>query len=322
MISAYAHTNIALIKYMGKSDTTSNLPATGSLSLTLDCFGTKTSVKLIDGPKDLFTLEGELVKDHQYQQVTRFIDHVRALANSSQHCEIISRNDVPTASGLASSASGFAALALAASSAYGLRLSQAELSALARLGSGSAARSIFGGFSYIPSPPYTKECYALPLEAHLSLDVSMLVVQCSDRQKSLSSREAMLITKNTSPFYPAWVKTHPQDLTAAIHAVQSGDFTLLGETMEHSTLKMHATLLAAQPGVWYLKPTTLAIMDRVRELRRQNIEAYFTMDAGPHVKILCKAPMAKQLLNEFKNLGTVSIAKAGPAAHLVTKVTP
>lgn len=322
--TAYAHTNIALIKYWGKADVEQNIPATGSLSLTLDCFGTKTSVTLGDSLTDRLTLNQKAQEGLALDRVSRFLDRVRLLAGSQKRCHVESLNDVPTASGLASSASAFAALALAATKAYGVQLSEKELSLLARYGSGSAARSVFGGFALMHGGQglSSEECYAKTIASPSHFQVAMVVAQCSNAQKKVSSSEAMLHTAKTSPYYQAWIDTHSQDLTNATHAVSQGDIKLLGQLMEHSTLKMHACMHAARPAINYLNDATLRVMEGVRKLRSQGANCYFTMDAGPHVKVLCPQNEAETIGEELASLSgviRVDIARPGPGARVMQR---
>ena len=318
---AYAHTNIALIKYWGKLPGHLNLPATGSLSLTLENFGTQTTLSFIEAAQDIFVLNNQEQTGEPLLRVQRFLDIVRALGKSDRRCLVDSRNDVPTSSGLASSASGFAALSLAANQHYALNLNPVDLSQLARVGSGSAARSIFGGFVYMhPGTPVDKTGgYAEALATDPALDIRLIVVQCANTCKEISSRAGMLHTSNTSPYYPTWLATHAKDLEEATRAAMEGDFKTLGELTEHSTLKMHACMLAAKPGFWYFEPLTIAVMNKVKALRNDGVNCYFTMDAGPHVKVLCKAQHAEDIAKSFKKIKgivRIDIAKPGPGAKL------
>ncbi len=319
---AYAHTNIALIKYWGKLPGHLNLPATGSLSLTLENFGTQTALSFIDAPQDVFVLNNQQQIGEPLLRVQLFLDIVRALSKNDQHCLVDSRNDVPTRSGLASSASGFAALSLAANQLFSLNLNPIDLSQLARVGSGSAARSIFGEFVYMhPGSPVDKTGgYAEPLTTDPSLDVRLIVVQCASTPKKISSRAGMMHTSATSPYYSSWIATHAQDLEEATRAAMQGDFKTLGELTEHSTLKMHASMLAAKPAFWYFEPLTITVMNRVKALRDDGAHCYFTMDAGPHVKVLCQAQQAQAITNELRKIEgivQIDIAKPGPGAKLI-----
>lgn len=304
---AIAHANIALIKYWGKAQKAQNLPATGSLSLTLDCFWTKTTLQPAD--RDRLILNGVEQFGERLGRITRFLDSVRLKGTA---CEVISENHVPTQVGLASSASGFAALAVASNAFFELGLDDRGLSEIARMGSGSAARSIFPGLSLMHT-----EGYAESLES--GLDLNILVVHVSAAEKEMDSRTAMNLTAETSPYYPAWVSSHAQDLEAAVHAVKHSDFQKLGELMEHSTLKMHASMMAAQPAITYLEPLSLTVINTVKNLRREGLGAYFTLDAGPQVKVLCLAPEALLIKHELEKIpGVLQVqhAKPGPGAYL------
>lgn len=307
-VSAVAHANIALIKYWGKAPGSQNLPATGSLSFTLDCFFTKTTLQ--KSHEDRFILNGVEQTGERFTRVKAFLDLVRV---KNIACEVISENHVPTQAGLASSASGFAALACAANQFFALGLDERGLSELARQGSGSAARSIFSGLALMHT-----EGYAESIEAP-DLDLNLLVVHCLDGEKQVDSRTAMNLTAQTSPYYPAWVASHSADLKAAITAATHGHFQKLGELTEYSTLKMHASMMASQPGIWYFEPLSMAVMNAVRDLRRQGLQAYFTLDAGPHVKVLCPSKDALILKTELEKIpGILKIqhAKSGPGAYL------
>lgn len=322
--TAYAHTNIALVKYWGKRDDGGrglNLPAVGSLSLTLDRFGTETTVTLRpEATADTLVLDGVARPGAERARVAAFLDLVRALAGSRGFAEVTSRNDVPTAAGLASSASAFCALALAATRAYGLELPERGLSSLARRGSGSAARSVFGGFVHLHrgSRDDGEDCFAEPLAT--ALDARLVVVRCGQGPKDVGSTSGMGHSQATSPYFPAWVATHEQDLAEARAALQAQDLPRLGEVMEHSTLKMHATTFTARPPFFYWTPTTLAALSAVRELRARGTGAWATMDAGPHVKVLCApadaAPVAAALAQVPGVLGA-DTAAPGPGARLL-----
>lgn len=329
---AYAHTNIALVKYWGKRAQSSaqeralNLPATGSLSLTLDRFGTDTSVTLDrNASEDVAHLDGAPLSDQERDRISRFVDLVRTEVGDDCRVVVESRNDVPTAAGLASSASGFAALAVATSRAFGLSLSVTALSELARKGSGSAARSLIGGFARLERGERDdgKDCVARGLSTSPSLDLRLLVVRCAEGRKKVGSTVGMNSTMETSPYYQAWCETHAQDLDAATSAIASGDFGAVGKTMEHSTLKMHASALAAQPGLWYFAPATIAVMSAVRDLREAgDVECFFTMDAGPHVKVLCRASDAVALserLAAIDGVFGVETAAAGPSPAVLDR---
>jgi diphosphomevalonate decarboxylase len=322
--TAVAGTNIALVKYWGKRDPALNLPAAGSLSLTLDGLGTRTTVRF-DGAlaADRVVLDGALATGRPATRVTAFLDLVRARAGTQSRAEVESVNTVPTASGLASSASGFAALALAATHAAGLTSTPAELSELARRGSGSAARSIFGGFVEMARGERAdgSDAVARPLDAGAwDLDVRLVVAMTSAGAKAIGSTEAMERTARTSPYYAAWIASVADDLTEARAAIAARDLVRLGAVAERSALRMHASALAADPGVLYWNPATVAAMVAVRAVRASGVPAYFTIDAGPHVKVLCAAadaPVVVDALSTTPGVLRTVVASAGRGAHIV-----
>jgi diphosphomevalonate decarboxylase len=322
--TAVAGTNIALVKYWGKRDAALNLPAAGSLSLTLDGLGTRTTVRFVGTlDADRVTLNGGAAQPKEAARASKFLDRVRARAGIDARAEVTTENNMPTASGLASSASGFAALALAATRAAGLSLSPAELSELARLGSGSAARSIFGGFVEMAPGERAdgRDAVAAPVAGGEAWpDVRLVVAVTSNVAKALGSTEAMDRTARTSPFYDAWIAGVPVDLADARAAIAARDLPRLGAVTERSALRMHASAMAAEPGILYWSAATLAAVATVRELRATGVEAYFTMDAGPHVKVLCSAAHARTISDALSRTAGVLrtvIAAPGPGAHLV-----
>lgn len=320
IFTATAHTNIALIKYWGKSADEGNLPATGSLSLTLDRFFTTTSLEAIDAPLDQFYLNDTLADLKHSLRVSQHLDFMRTLASRKERFLIRSRNHVPTSAGLASSASGFAALTLAASRALKLELGAKELSRIARRGSGSAARSFFAGFTLMHGGPQIDDegAFAEPIKAEITSNLRMVVVQCAQGPKAIGSREAMKLTEQSSVFYQAFLANHSSLLNRAVAAAKKGDFEELGSCMEQSTLQMHATMLGCPEPFWYLNATTLSVMDEVKALRRGGVPCYFTMDAGPHVKVLCMAEDAnrvEQHLGCIDGVSKITACASGPAAY-------
>jgi diphosphomevalonate decarboxylase len=322
--TAVAGTNIALVKYWGKRDAALNLPGAGSLSLTLDAMGTRTTVRFSDAlAADRLVLNGGDADARATARVSAFLDRVRARARVGARAEVVSENSVPTASGLASSASGFAALAVAAARAAGLAATPAELSELARLGSGSAARSIFGGFAEMARGERAdgSDAVAAPVPGGEAWpDVRLVVAVTSHAPKAIGSTEAMERTARTSPYYAPWLASVPGDLAEARAAVAARDLSRLGAVAERSAMRMHASAMAADPAILYWSPATVAAMSAVRELRARGTAAFFTIDAGPHVKVLCAAADAPTVVNILAGapgvLRTV-VASPGPGARIV-----
>ena len=286
--TATAHPNIALSKYWGKREFGHNLPAVPSLSVTLAGMATTTTVAFDPTlAADVFTLAGQPAKEGDARRVTALLDRVRAGAGVTTHAIVSSANDFPTAAGLASSASAFAALALAATAAAGLAWDGARVSDLARKSSVSAARSVFGGFVELrDGHPGDDDLAAAEVAAADHFPLRVLVAVTREGPKSTLSTEGMLHTQRTSPFYPPWVETAPALFARVRDAVLAGDLATLGVAAEESALRMHAAAIAACPGLIYWAGATVEVIEEVKRLRAAGLPAWFTIDAGPHVKVL------------------------------------
>lgn len=322
-VTARACANIALVKYWGKRDALQNLPAAGSLSLTLAALVTETTVQFDEAlADDELILDGAAAPPGETRRIAALLDLVRAQAGIPIHARVTSRNEFPTASGLASSASGFAALAVAATRAAGLSPTARELSILARRGSGSAARSIFGGFVRMHAGAASEDAYAEPIAAHPGLAERVRVVIAvvgGGAPKSHGSRDAMDHTAATSPLYRAWLELVPRDLADAAEALAGGDLERLGALTEANALAMHASAIAARPAIVYWRPATLAVLEKVRGLRGCGVAAWATMDAGPHVKVLTTADDASTIAMQLRDLDgvtAVTISAPGAGAHV------
>ncbi|MBA1325834.1 diphosphomevalonate decarboxylase [Enterococcus faecium] len=319
---ARAYTNIALIKYWGKKNEELILPMNNSLSLTLDAFYTETEVIFSDSYMvDEFYLDGTLQDEKATKKVSQFLDLFHKEAGLSLKASVISQNFVPTAAGLASSASGLAALAGACNTALKLGLDDLSLSRFARRGSGSACRSIFGGFVEWEKGHDDLSSYAKPVPSDsFEDDLAMVFVLINDQKKEVSSRNGMRRTVETSSFYQGWLDSVEGDLYQLKQAIKTKDFQLLGETMERNGLKMHGTTLAAQPPFTYWSPDSLKAMDAVRQLRKKGIPCYFTMDAGPNVKVLVENSHLSEVQETFTKLFSkeqVITAHAGPGIAII-----
>ena len=315
---ARANTNIALVKYWGKRDAALNLPAVGSLSLTLDGLSTRTTVTF-DGKlaADALVLNGADADPKATARVSKFLDLVRTGAGIRERARVESSNDFPTAAGLASSASAFAALAVAATHAAGLSLSDRELSILARRGSGSAARSIFGGFVEMHRGTRAdgEDSFAEPIVT--DWDVRLVIAATTQGPKATLSTDGMRHTAETSPYYDPWVKMSERDLATAREAIARRDLPALGEVTEASCLSMHASAMAARPAVVYFIGATIEGYRIIQDLRRAGVPAWFTCDAGPHVKALTDAAHAQQVEEALARLGKTWICRPGPRAEVL-----
>lgn len=313
---ARAHPNIALTKYWGKRDRTLNLPATASLSLTLAPFSTLTQLTW-GAPADVFELDGRPATPEEARKVWATLDR---LAPGRPRCRVESRNDFPTAAGLASSASGFAALVVAAAAAGGLELSPEALAVHARRASGSATRSLQGGWVRWPVGERADgtDSHGVAVAPADWWDVRMVVAVVAAGPKAVGSTEGMVRTERTSPYYAAWVAQAPDELETALAAVRARDLAALGPVVERSALRMHASMWAADPPIVYQAPGTLAALGVVARLRAEGVAAWATMDAGPNVKVLCAAADAPAVAGALAHVvETVRILQPGGPAEVV-----
>ena len=288
--TARARANIALCKYWGKSDVEANLPAVPSISLTLDPLVTETSVRFDEDLKrDELILDGSPAREDERQRAASLLDRVRLEAGLSMHARVESRNDFPTAAGLASSASGFAALAAAARAAAGLANDDSAVSAMARRASASAARSVFGGFVELPAGETGDDgLCATQIAPADHWPLRIVIAVTAEGRKAVGSTRGMTHTSDTSPYYESWVAAAPALADRIRQGILARDLPKVGATMEHSTFAMHACAMAADPALIYMLPATLAVVARARSLRDDDgIGVWVTMDAGPHVKALC-----------------------------------
>jgi diphosphomevalonate decarboxylase len=320
--AALAHPNVALSKYWGKREGSGNFPAVPSLSVTLDGLATVTRVRFDDTLEiDRVTLDGDPADARAHARVVELIDRVRHASGESRRAEVQSHNDFPTASGLASSASGFAALALASVRAAGLDWDSARVSDLARRSSASAARSLFAGFVELPAgsvAPQAGDVLAARSVApadHMPLVV--LVCVTTEAAKAVGSTQGMRVTMERSPYAEAWMHAAPRMHARLREALLARDFAATGELSEASALAMHASAIAA--GVVYWTGATLEILAAIRRMRAAGTLAFATIDAGPHVKVLvtpADAVRVREALVSLPAVRRIIEARPGDGARL------
>jgi diphosphomevalonate decarboxylase len=308
---AVAGPSLALIKYWGKRSA-DNTPATGSLAVTLGGLESRTEVSFDD--RDSVTVNEREQPPARY---AAFLDHLRSeLGLPDQGLNVRSTNNFPTAAGLASSSSGFAALAGAAAALAGVDLPPERLSALARLGSGSATRPIFGGFTVFDAGAPA----AIPEhDSSFWPEFRVVLAIVRENAKTTSSRLAMESSRMTSPYYRRWVETSPVLLAEARRALADRDWTRLGPLIRQSYLRMFATMFSADPPLIYWQPESLALLQVLEALRGEGFTAFETMDAGPQVKIFCPAGQTASLVAELDRRvpGLRFLTAApGPGLHL------
>lgn len=321
--TAIANANIALIKYWGKRNKELILPFNNSISMTCDGLHSKTTVEFSKSyDKDTMTINDEELKKDE-KNVLGHIERIRKMAGINEYARVASESNFPVAAGLASSASGLAALSLAASKAAGLNLDEKELSILSRMGSGSASRSICEGFAewHKGEKEDGSDSYAKSIakKSHWP-EFRMLACIVSEAKKPVSSRAGMAQTVANCPFYPAWLKTIDYDLDNVRNGIVQKDFTRVGSTAEHNALKMHATMMTTTPSIIYWQPATMEIIHSVLRWREEGLESYFTMDAGPQVKILCLEKNLGEVqarLQELDGIKKTIVCKPGDAARIV-----
>ena len=302
-VKASAPANIALCKYWGKRNAELNLPVTDSLSVSLGHLGSNISLST-GHVKDRVVLNGqELTPTDPF--LVRTLNFVNLFRENQDALHVEAHNTIPTAAGFASSASGFAALVLALDQLYQWNLDQRSLSILARLGSGSACRSVFEGLViwHSGTSDAGMDSYAEPLDQQWpELRVGLVVL--SVEQKHIGSRAAMQHTVETSPLYEAWPSTVERDMNEIQDAIANKSVSGVGRIAERNALTMHATMMASDPPVIYWSPDSLRAIHRVWNARDEGLDVFFTMDAGPNVKLLYEAHKQEHILKFFPELVT------------------
>jgi len=304
--SAFAPSNIALCKYWGKRDAALNLPVNSSLSISLGTLGTRTELRVCK--EDVVYLNNKLqsAESSFAKRISDFLDLFRSIFGGTGF-EVRTENNIPTAAGLASSASGFAALALALDDLAGWRLDKKQLSMLARLGSGSASRSVYDGFVqwHAGSKPDGMDSFAEPVFKPWK-EFRIGILELSSAKKPVGSRDGMNRTVATSELYKSWPQQAVTDLKTIRAAIDLQDFTPLGKTAEHNALSMHATMMAAWPPLLYLQPETIEQIHKVQRVRADGLEVYLTIDAGPNIKLLFREENEAAVVTAFPKLQTIT----------------
>lgn len=318
--TAQAHPNIAFIKYWGNRDNTLRLPVNGSISMNLDGLYTRTTVSFQNSlPFDELVINGHEITGTGLNRVVYILDIIRTMANIQEHAEIVSENNFPSGTGIASSASAFAALALAGSKAAGLNLTEPELSRLARRGSGSASRSIPGGFVEWRVGTTEADSFAFSIASaeHWKLTDCIAIVSAS--HKKTGSTEGHAIAP-TSPLQAARVTDTPRRLDLCRNAILNKDFDAFASIVELDSDIMHSVMMTSTPALHYWKPASLAVMNAIRQWRSEGLQACYTMDAGANVHVICldsESNTVNKRLREISGVENVLIARPGGPAQLV-----
>jgi len=305
--------NIAFIQYWGNRDHRLRLPASGSISMNLDSLTTRTTVRFDPAlPRDELILNGEPAAEAARQRVSEFLTHVRQLAGISLAARVESVNNFPMGAGIASSASAFAALSLATSAAAGLELDERDLSRLARRGSGSACRSVPGGFVEWEAGRGDEDSYAHSIAPadHWALSDCVAIVS---REHKATGSSAGHPLADTSPLHPARLAQVDENLRRCRQAILERDFEALAAVTEADCHLMHAVMMTSSPPLIYWQPGTLAVMHAVQQWRSEGLPACYTIDAGPNVHVICAAEAEAQIVARLRELpGVLDVLVAHP----------
>jgi diphosphomevalonate decarboxylase len=318
--TALAHPNIAFIKYWGNRENSLRLPLNGSISMNLDGLTTRTTVSFQPSlPYDELIINGHEIAGAGRDRVSYILDIIRGMAGIHERAEVMTENNFPSGAGIASSASAFAALALAGSKAAGLDLSESELSRLARRGSGSASRSIPDGFVEWQVGTTDEDSYAFSIAKpdHWKLTDCIAIVSASHKKTGSSEGHAIA---PTSLLQAARVADAPRRLDLCRNAILNKDFDAFASIVELDSDMMHAVMMTSTPALHYWKPESLSVMNAVRQWRGDGLPVCYTVDAGPNVHVICtdsEVHTVDKRLREIKGVTDVLVARAGGGAKIV-----
>ena len=318
--TAQANPNIAFIKYWGNRDNVLRLPSNGSISMNLDGLSTRTTVTFSASTRiDKLFLNKKPVHGPGLDRVTAMLDLVRSMAGTDQRAEVLSENNFPSGAGIASSASAFAALALSASKAAGLDLSERQLSRLARRGSGSASRSIPGGFVEWQVGAGEEDSIAFSIASPEHWVLVDCIAIASSAHKKTGSTEGHAIA-GTSPLQAARVADAPRRLDLCRRAILERDFKALASIVELDSDMMHAVMITSSPALHYWQPASIAVMKAVRQWREDGSPVCYTVDAGANVHVICPEKDADEIVARLRKIAGVKAvltARAGGPAKLI-----
>ncbi|MBQ6502455.1 MAG: diphosphomevalonate decarboxylase [Flexilinea sp.] len=318
--TAIAHPNIAFIKYWGNRDDALRLPANGSISMNLAELHTQTSVSFRDDLRsDILTIDGKEISGAALARVKAFMDQVRRLAPDAGYAEIVSKNNFPIGVGIASSAAAFSALALAAARAAGLNLKEKEYSRLARLGSGSACRSVPDGFCEWNYGSGDEDSFAVSISPASHWGLIDLIALISDTHKKVGS-SAGHVSALTSPFQSERIRTAPERIAKCRQAILEKDFKALAEVSEQDMIMMHSVMMTQDPPLFYWEPLTIRVIKAVHEWREEGLDCFATIDAGPNVHVICTAeaaPTVREQLVKIKGIREILSSGPGGKAELL-----
>lgn len=310
--TAQAPSNIAIIKYWGKKNSKLDLPFSSTISINYNNLFTQTTVEFNPKlQKDAVTIDGKS-NAQETKRVSTHLDIIRKLAKIKTKAKVVSKNNFPKSSGLASSASGFAALTAAGAKAAGLNLKEKQLTALARLGSGSASRSIPSGFVKWEKGTNHQTSYARSLypASYWNLDILVIIVNNNAKKTSSTQGHSAAVS---SPFFNIRTKNLDKKIKKIESALKSKNFKLFGQTLETEALELHAIALTSIPPIIYWEPKSIQIMKLCHALRQKDIDVYFTFDAGPQPVLFCQQKDTPKVMVALKSqVKDIQIIKSKP----------
>jgi diphosphomevalonate decarboxylase len=321
--TAIAHPNIAFIKYWGNANPGLRLPATGSISMNLEGLETMTTIaenRASDSHR--LVINGEEQNASAWHRLNHFLEIAGKMVGFSGFLSVESTNNFPMGTGIASSASAFASLAVALNHYYELKLSQQQISSLARLGSGSACRSIPPGFSEWKKGTAHEDSFAESIAPATHWDLYDCILVVSREEKKIGSTEGHLLA-DTSPLQSTRVHDTPRRLEICRQAILNKDFEKLASIIELDSDMMHAVMLTSNPPLAYWQPASVAIMREVRSVRARGVACAYSMDAGPNVHVICQAShkeAVQQAFEGFPGVQRVFVAKTGQQARIIGRV--
>lgn len=303
--TAVAPSNIAFIKYWGNADPSLNIPFNNSISMNLSGARTRTTVEFdLAFTGDTLVIDGRPAIGAARARVSRHLDRIRTLAGTQSHALVVSENNFPMGTGVASSAAAFAALSVAGTAALSIDLSERELTELARLGSGSAARSIPDGYVELKTGGGHTASFAYTLHAPDYWDLRDIVAIVSRQKKPVGSSQGHAAAE-TSPHFTTRLAELPARLKAVRKALRNRDIQALGEAAEADAISLHVVAMTSQPPIYYWAPATVRLIHAVQEWRRDGLPVYFTLDAGPNVHLICEADHEADVLSRVAEIDEV-----------------
>ena len=307
--TAIAPSNIAFTKYWGRKDEVLRLPENGSISMCLSNLLTTTTVEFSDKfSEDKVIINGGGLEEGEAQRVIKHLDRVRKLASHMSSgklkAKVVSNNNFPTGTGLSSSASGFAALSLAASASAGLKLDEKDLSILARQGSGSACRSIPSGFVEWLDGDTSETSYSTQIFPADYWAITDVVAIVSSSKKEVSSTEGQK-QATSSPFMQVRISGMKEKNKKIKRLIKDKNFKEFGELVEQDALELHSIMLTQYPPLIYWTPGTLQIMKLCSHWRAEGIPVYFTINTGQDIHLICEQKNVKKVVKKLKELDFV-----------------